>query len=99
MSGEVSTSKFPSGSPSASEQRVRWFFGFGLTQTVHPQPIVGTPTEVPDPRIINSPRISEVWKDWGTANVRSRWSHFHGPAYANRRRGHKTAVDHLAKSL
>ena len=42
------------------EQRVRLFRGFSLAQTSHPHPIAGTPTEVPVPSKIISPRKSMV---------------------------------------
>ena len=42
------------------EHRVRLFRGFLLKQTSHPQPIAGTPTEVPVPSRIISPRKSIV---------------------------------------
>ena len=59
-SGGVSISKFPSGKPNTSEQRVRLFFGFVLVQVEQPQPMHGTPTEVPVPRKISWPRTSVV---------------------------------------
>ena len=43
-------SRLPSGSPRATLQRLRWFFGLALVQTAQPQPMTGTPWEVPLPR-------------------------------------------------
>ena len=52
-SGDVSISKFPAGSPKMALARSRWFRGLVLRQTAQPQPIAGTPTDVPVPsRII-----------------------------------------------
>ncbi len=40
--------------------RVRWLRWLALVHTGHPQPMAGTPTEVPVPRKINSPGNSIV---------------------------------------
>src|SRR4051812_24563648 len=46
-------SRLPAGSLSRADDRVRLFRGFGDRQTAHPHPIIGTPTEVPQPRTTN----------------------------------------------
>ena len=62
-------SKLPAGNPSTTEQRSRLLCGSVLWQTWHPQPIAGTPTEVPVPSKIISPRKSIVWGILATENL------------------------------
>ena len=57
-SGGVSISRLPPGSPAIAALRVRWFRVLPPVHTGHPQPIVGTPTDVPVPNRMNWPRIS-----------------------------------------
>ena len=53
--------KVPRGVLTATPVRVRWFLGFDEVQTEQSQPIIGTPTLVPVPSKINSPReVSNV---------------------------------------
>ena len=40
----------------ATPVRIRWFFGLGDVQTAQSQPIIGTPTLVPVPSKMSSPR-------------------------------------------
>ena len=71
-SGGESISKLPSGKPSTRAQRVRLFFGFSLVQIAQPQPMHGTPTEVPVPRKTNCPLISVVCSSSGIGVTKCR---------------------------
>ena len=51
-------SRFPRGRPRSTLHRVRLSRGSLLVQTSHPQPMAGTPTEVPVPRRMAWPRMS-----------------------------------------
>ena len=46
----MSTSRLPPGSPSARPHRSRLLRGSALVQVAQPQPMTGTPTEVPVPK-------------------------------------------------